>query len=128
MSKATQKGELGMDALLTRLRAWYEFYYRESGILPMDKQAHAQLRKTVETRETDKAYIQVLKDAVDRYQAEPVQVDEEMLEAMDKVIERYRQNCPSPVKVTLEALTRIKQLLTNISTSGNNMSDEVVEK
>ena len=39
-------------------------------------------------------------------------VDEEMLKVMDDVIERYRLDCLSPVKVILEALTRIKQLLT----------------
>ena len=42
---------------------------------------------------------------------QPVQVDEEMIEVLDSVIERYRTDCPSPVKVTLEALARIKQLL-----------------
>ena len=58
MSKATQKGELGKDALLTRLGGWFGYYFnindvasgisQENGLLPEERQAYAQLVKIVE--------------------------------------------------------------------------------
>ena len=98
--------ELSREVLKSCLALWKFRVDKNHGYkwTEMDEQAYNQLVKLIEDSEK-------LKDAQQDKLKDVEGVDEEMIQVMDAVIERYRQNCPSPVKVTMEALTRINQLL-----------------